>query len=331
MVLLIILSFFLIKPFLEALLVGVLLAYFTFPLYKLLDKKLSSTLSSLLVCLLVLLLMVIPTFFLVKFLVNDSYSLLLLVKERVSTEIFSGCNYQICSSIEGVLQHPSVAAEIQSFTQSLTTKIFERGSQFLFSIPSLILNLFVMFFTLFYFLKNGNDFLSKINHYLSMQKKEYSRILSRLKEIVHGVVYGYLMVAGIQGALGALGFWIFGVSSPLLWGLIMGLFALIPILGTGVIWVPAALILFLNGLTQNSNLLIFKGAGLFLYGLLIVSTIDNILRPKLIGDRAKIHPLIILLGVFGGLLLFGPLGVIIGPLVISITFVIAETYLSKKV
>ena len=110
----------------------------------------------------------------------------------------------------------------------------------------------------------------------------------------------------------------------------MALFALIPVLGTGFIWVPAALIIFFDGLAQNSNFLIFKGAGLFLYGLLIVSSIDNILRPKLIGERAGIHPLIILLGVFGGLLLFGPLGVIIGPLVISITTVIAEIYLSKK-
>lgn len=164
-----------------------------------------------------------------------------------------------------------------------------------------------------------------------MQKKEYAYILSRLSEIVHGVVYGYLMIALIQGGLGALGFFIFGVTSPIFWGLIMALFALIPILGTGVVWIPASLILFFDGMIQSSNWLMFKGVGLFLYGILIISTIDNILKPKLISEKAKVHPVIIMIGVFGGLLLFGPLGVIIGPLVLAMTQVVFETYLNKKV
>ena len=210
--LLVVLSFFLIKPFLTAILIGALLAYFTYPLYRWMNKRIPQTISSLLICLIVLLLMVIPTFFLAKFLISDSYSTFLFIKEKLAQGVFSGCQYSLCIKIEGIIQQPAVAAEIESITQSLTTKIFEMGSRFLLGIPSLIINMFVMFFTLFYFLKNGEELLTKVSHYLSVQKKEYFKIISRLREIVHGVVYGYLMVAAIQGTLGAFGFWIFGVS-----------------------------------------------------------------------------------------------------------------------
>jgi predicted PurR-regulated permease PerM len=183
---------------------------------------------------------------------------------------------------------------------------------------------------MFYFLRNGDSFLRKINDYLKMQKKEYAHILSRLKEIIHGVIYGYVMIACIQGILGALGFYLFGVHSPLFWGVVMALLALIPVLGTGFVWIPAAVVLVLEGLAQGSNMVVLKGVGLFLYGLLIVSTVDNFLRPHLIGEKARVHPILILLGVMGGLLYFGPLGVIIGPLLLSMTQVIVEVYLNRK-
>jgi len=329
-ILLVVLSFFVVRPFLEAILLGALLAYFTYPLYKFLARKIPITFSSLLVCLIVLLLMVVPTFFLVKFLLQQSYTAFVVVKERFSAGIFANCTNLFCGKMEHLLQLPSISSQIQNITSSLNSKIVQLGSDLLFSLPSLILNLFVMFFAMFYFLQHGAQLLAKLNHYLSMQKKEYSYIIFRLKDIVHGIVYGYLMVAGIQGALGALGFFLFGVSSPLFWGVMMALLALIPVLGTGFVWVPASALFLIDGITQNSNFLIFKGVGLFLYGLLIISTIDNILKPKLIGEKAKIHPLIILVGVFGGLLFFGPLGIFIGPLVLSITYVIVETYLGKK-
>ncbi len=329
--LLLILSFFLVRPFLEAILVGALLAYFTYPLYQWFTKKISNpTLSALLVCFIVLLVLLIPAVLILKVLIEQSYTAFTLVQEKLSTGVFTGCTNQICLYLEKLVDNPLIQKEISGFAVNLTTKIFERGSSLLMSIPQILLNIFITFFTIFYFLKGGELFLTKVSNYLSMQKKEYSHILSRGKEIVHGVVYGYLLVAFIQGVLGAIGFFMFGVSSPLFWGVLMGLLALIPFLGTGIIWVPASIVLLVEGISMNSSSLMLKGAGLFLYGLLIVSTIDNILKPKFIGEKAKIHPLIIMLGIFGGLLLFGPLGVIIGPLVLSFTYVVVDIYLSKK-
>jgi len=128
--------------------------------------------------------------------------------------------------------------------------------------------------------------------------------------------------------LGALGFFIFGISSPILWGVIMALLALIPVVGTGLVWIPASAILVLDGMFQNSNSLIFKGVALFVYCLIFVGSLDNIIRPKLMSGRAKIHPVFILLGSLGGLFLFGPLGIIFGPLVLSLVVVLVELYKS---
>ena len=109
----------------------------------------------------------------------------------------------------------------------------------------------------------------------------------------------------------------------------MAFLALIPYIGTGVIWVPAALFIFLDGVFQNSTPLILKGVGLFLYCLVFVASSDNILRPKLIGDKAKVHPVIILVGILGGMALFGVIGVLVGPLILSLTSVLVESYLGK--
>ena len=109
----------------------------------------------------------------------------------------------------------------------------------------------------------------------------------------------------------------------------MGLLALIPYVGTGFVWLPAALFIFIDGLSQDSTSLMMKGGGLFIYGAGLISGIDNVIRPKLMGEKAKVHPAIILLGIFGGMLIFGPLGIIIGPVVLALTSEIATTYWKK--
>jgi len=176
----------------------------------------------------------------------------------------------------------------------------------------------------FHLLKN------KVGNVLSMKKKKYFFLIKRLKEIIHGVVYGYIIVALIQGILGGLGFFIFGINSPIFWGMVMSIFALIPFIGTGVIWLPASLLLIFDGIFQNSNNLLFKGIGLLIYSFIFVSSLDNFLRPKLMSDKAKVHPLILFLGVLGGIFFFGPIGVIAGPLILSLTSVFIDAYLSKE-
>lgn len=327
---LVVLSVFIIKPLSLSIFLGALLAYLFYPLYKILIKRFKSgTLTSLLLCILVLLLIVIPAGFMVKILVQQSYTLYLLVKQKLAIGLFQNCSSALCESMRNLSQNEMVTSQVGTIIKFLTDWIIAAGSNFLISLPRLLLNLFVIFLTMFYFLKDGQELLKKLKLYFSEDKK-YIFIFSRLNEILQGVVYGYLLIAFIQGAFGALGFFIFGIKSPLFWGVVMGFLALIPVLGTGVIWIPASLILLLEGLFQDSTGLILKAVGLFVYSLIFVGSIDNFLRPKLIGEKAKVRTVIIMLGMFGGIMVFGPLGVLIGPLVLSLTAELVNLYFSGK-
>ncbi len=157
-------------------------------------------------------------------------------------------------------------------------------------------------------------------------KDIYLRNLVRL----HLLIYGYVVVALIQGLLGAFGFFIFGIHSPIFWGIVMTITALIPFIGTAIVWLPFALIKLFNGILANNTNEIIGGILFILYGTIIISGIDNVLRPKIIGDKAKVHPILILVGVLGGLSLFGFIGVVIGPLILALFVAFLTAYEENK-
>jgi predicted PurR-regulated permease PerM len=329
--LLIVFSFFIVKPFLLAIFLGAIFAYSFYPLYKWGKKRVGNdTLRAFLICSIILILIVIPAIFFVKTLIQESYSLYILGKQKISIGLFKQCNNYFCNMLKDLSENPQIRYHFEASLKLITNSIIKKGSDILVSIPKVLLNLFIMFFTLFYFLKDGAVFVKKIGSYLSMQKKKYAIVMGRLEEIVHAIVYGYASISLIQGGLGALGFFIFGVSSPLFWGMLMAFLSLVPYLGTGLVWGPAAIIMFLDGIFQDSNILMYKGIGLFFYGLIFVGGIDNLIRPKIIGAKAKIHPALIMIGIFGGIFLMGPIGVIAGPLILSLTAMIIETYLASR-
>ena len=244
--------------------------------------------------------------------------------------MLDGCQSGFCAQINGFLEDPSIQYQVQEIAKTSTNWVIQKGSNILLSIPRILLGLFVLLFTFYYCLIDGKKLMLQISDFFSKKQSKYVHVIKRLKEIIHGVVYGYFLIALIQGLLGTLGFLIFGLPSPLFWGVLMTLFALIPVLGPWVIWAPASLFMLIQGISQDSSSLILKAIGLFIYGAIIVSTSDNILRPKLVGDKAKVHPILILIGTIGGLVVFGPIGVIFGPLVLSLTSVIFEVYVKRK-
>jgi len=325
----VVLSFFIVKPLLIPIFLGGLFAFTLSPLYHFFNKRCNKSISALLVCLLVLIVLLVPGLFFVKALVNESYVLFVTVKQKLAVGFFSECENTFCTFIEELAGDPEFSVPLKENLRSITNWVIEKGSHFLIRLPAMILSLFVTFFTMFYFLKDGQLLMKNVQGWLGIPQAKFSYLVGRLKEILGGVVYGYLLIALIQGAFGALGFFLFGVSSPFFWGAVMAFLALIPYLGTGIIWAPAAIFIFLDGVFQNSTPLILKGIGLFLYCLIFVASLDNLLRPKLIGDKARVHPVIILVGILGGIALFGVIGVLVGPLILSLTSVLVESYLGK--
>ena len=148
--------------------------------------------------------------------------------------------------------------------------------------------------------------------------------------MAYAVIYGSIIIAIIQGTLGGIGFAIFGVPSPLLWGVVMIFASLIPYIGSSIIWFPAALMLIFNGYFNSEINPIIKGILLILYGILIVGTADNILKPKIIGDKGGLHPVLVLLGVVGGLSFLGFIGMFVGPIILAMLVVFIKIYEEEK-
>jgi predicted PurR-regulated permease PerM len=150
------------------------------------------------------------------------------------------------------------------------------------------------------------------------------QIRRRVVETIQAIFYGTLVVAVVQGTLGGLMFWWLGLAAPLLWGIMMGLLAVVPVLGASIIWLPAAIFLALEGSWG-------KAIVLTLWGSVVVGGIDNLLYPMLVGNRLKMHTAVAFIAVVGGLLVYGPSGVILGPVVVAVTISLLEYWHARNV
>ena len=313
------------RPIFYAVFFGVLLGYLASPLYQRLVKKMHyPTIIAFLLCFLMLMLILIPGIFISTLLIQESIQAYGGAKQILAGDFLDQCHTTFCMFINKIRADPLFQDQLHKGITGVTTWVIQQATTFILTLPVFIVNGLVLLFTMFYTLRDGHLLMAALRQHFGFQDKLARYLVSRLTRIVKGLVYGYFLIALIQGVLGAIGFALFGLHSPLFWGAIMALLALIPYLGTGFIWGPAAVMIIIEGLILDSSALILKGFGLFLYGLFIVSGIDNLLRPKLLSGAAKVHPLTILLGTLGGVLTLGMVGVIIGPLVLSLLQVLLE-------
>lgn len=172
---------------------------------------------------------------------------------------------------------------------------------------------------LFYFLRDGAKFKQSLAGLMPLSPEYTKAIFDKLTITVNSVVRGTLTIAVAQGVLAGIGFWIFGVPSAIFWAAIATVTSLVPMVGNAIITVPAIIFLLVTGHP-------FAALGLAVWSLLIVGLADNALRPILLERSVKIHPFLILLSVLGGLSLFGPIGFVMGPLVLSLLFALLEIY-----
>lgn len=340
-----ILAFFITKPFLPALLTGSILAYLAYPLYERALKWLKNRNAAALIVSILLVLVITVPFILVIGIVSkqafDTYASI--TQGNANQDHRLGTNFMkvLCKNEEGLACNAlkyiigffpgrDIDYLMHVTIEKITVFIVSNVSSFLASLPSIFLNLFVMAFVVYYLFKDGGDIVKRVKNILPLKESHKNNVLKRLHEVVYAVFYGNIGIAVIQGALGAIGFAVLGVKSPLLWGFVMMLFALIPYFGTAIVWLPAALNLVFIGYLNNDSTPIIKGVVLILYGLLVISTIDNILKPKIISKNAKVHPILVLLGVLGGINLFGFLGIILGPVMLAIVITFVEIYEEEK-
>lgn len=175
----------------------------------------------------------------------------------------------------------------------------------------------IALFCLFFFFRDKVLMKEYLYSWLPLSRSELEQLSARVSDILYATILGRILLATIQGALGGLMFWWLGLPTPLLWFLVMSVLALLPFLGTAFVWGPAALYLVWSGS-------VLKGVILFAWGALVVSTIDNVLYPFLVGARMQLHPLVTFFGVVGGLGWFGASGIILGPVLLATSAALLE-------
>jgi predicted PurR-regulated permease PerM len=182
-----------------------------------------------------------------------------------------------------------------------------------------ILSFFIFFIALYYLLRDGKRVRQILIELSPLNDREDEGVFDRLELAVNSVIKGNLVIALVQGVLTTIGFTIFGVPNAILWGTVAAVAALIPGIGTGLVFAPAVAILYFAGAGVAA-------LGLLVWGLLGVGLIDNLLGPKLVGRGMKLHPLLVLLSVIGGIIYFGPTGIFLGPLTLSLLFALLSIY-----
>ena len=214
-------------------------------------------------------------------------------------------------------QRISRAINIREEVRNLSQSIQRRAGEWMQTAVWGVMQMLIALFALFYFWRDRKEVLRSIRSFLPFSDRESDYFFERIHAMTHATIYGTLTVAAVQGALGGLMFWWLEISGALLWGVVMGLLAIIPVLGAFVIWAPVAVYLATQGRWWDA-------ATLTVWGTLVVGLIDNLLYPILVGKQMRLHTLPVFIAIVGGLFVFGAAGLVLGPLILASTVVIIE-------
>ncbi|HBF42079.1 MAG TPA: AI-2E family transporter [Desulfobacteraceae bacterium] len=197
--------------------------------------------------------------------------------------------------------------------------LYDQTSSMASNLLSLLLHFFLMMLTIYYILRDGEKLKNYITQLLPVPTEQTEKVIKKFQEMGRAIIVGNGLSGIIQGLLGGLGFSLFGLPSPFLWGTILALMAFLPIIGASIIFLPATAILILQGKTGTA-------IGFLIYNLLYSSIIEYLIKPRMIGKGMQMNSLLVFIGIIGGIQLFGILGIIYGPLIITIFLTLAEIY-----
>lgn len=211
-------------------------------------------------------------------------------------------------SIPGIDLHAMVLNRLETISSSL----LHLSASLVGNLFSLVVNSVIAVIVLFFLFRDGERIVSKLTAALPLSEDRASELGNRIQQTVVTNFYSSFAVGGLQGTLTGLSFWALGIDSPVLWGVVTGVCSLVPFVGSATVWVPASIVLMFTGHP-------IKGIILLGLGIAVIGTVDNIVRPLILHKRVRLHPVLILFSILGGLQLFGVLGLFLGPVILSIT------------
>jgi len=318
------------SPFLKPMIWGAVFAGVFYPLNARIGRKLKKkNIRALIMSIIVVAVIGVPAVFLSIGLIGEVVNVTPKFTEAVEAgqldfvfkpEAF-GWNEKIKETLGPFVDVSKLDIELMISTnlQRLSEFLLGQLSNIVGNISLAIFNFSLSMLSMFFFFRDGDRLLIRLKELLPMSESFKDNLTVRLTEVIRASIYGGVLVAGIQGALGGILFWALGLPSPIFWGAMMALLSLLPIVGPWFIYLPTATILIVSGSYV-------RGIVLLAVGIVIVSQSDNLIRPLIIGNRTKIPTMLLLFSIIGGIKVFGLLGLVLGPVIASIVLAFLEVY-----
>ncbi len=310
-------AFFIFKPFWIVIVLGISFAIVLYPVYEwLTNKKIPSTIASLITVLMFTILLCGPILGIGALVFNQSQDVYYKVKNSnmSASPVFEKINTKVDS-----LLPPGVAFDVNQKATDFISYVSSHIATVFSTTLSAFFSFVLMLLMIFYLLKDGMRWKESIMLLSPLGKENNEKIVDRLALAVNGVVKGSLLIAIVQGVLLGFGLWIFNVPNGALWGVVAGVMSFIPTFGTALVSVPAIIFLFATGNTTGA-------VGLIIWSVVIVGLVDNFLGPLVVGRNMNIPSILILFAVLGGISLVGPVGILVGPLTLSLLYSLILIY-----
>lgn len=324
------LAYIVLRPFVHLIILGTVLATLFHPAFRFLRAKMGDrgALAALLTVVMVVLLLIVPLLVLTGALLNQGMQTLNAMQIWLAQNDLESLLSQehLAPYLDWIKTHvpfldPSkldLQGDLIALSKQSGQVILDAGTTLLGNALGLTINFCILVFILFFLMRDGEHMLTRIKYLMPLREDQENRIIKQFGDVSRSVVMGSFLIAVCQGLAGSLGLYIVGIP-PLFWGFMMGFTSLVPVVGTAIIWIPASVYLILTGDWQWA---LFLTA----WGVIIVSGIDSILRPLLLKGRSNMSMFYIFLSILGGIKYFGALGLLYGPLIVSLAMVMLSIY-----
>ena len=315
-------------PFLSVIVLAAVISGIFTPVYRYLNRRLSPISASFLTCLLIFLVLFIPVSVFIGILANEAYDMYLTARAAVLNNPFKEllANSRIVEKINPILSNfgltitgDEINKGIAELGRVVGLFLYEQARSMTTNVVNFVVNFFFMILIIFYLLIDNQRLVSFIIELSPLPDEQDEKLIQKFKDMAGAILIGNGLGGIIQGTLGGAVFAVFGFNSPFLWGVIMSVMAFLPIVGIGIVFIPASIYLFLHGRFA---------AGIFfiVFYVLLSGGIEYFFKPKLVGKRVQMHTLLVFLSIIGGLKLFGILGIIYGPLVVTAFLTLSDIY-----
>lgn len=320
----------LLSPFYSIIVLSAVVTGLFYPVYGFLIaiEKMNKGVASLLTCILIFIILFIPIVFFVGSLTQEAYGLLQMARGAILDDQINAMikNSQIVERInmflsrfDFVITGDELNRVISQLGKNVGLFLYEQARTVASNTLALVINFFLMLLVIFFLLIDGKKLVRFIVDLSPLPTEQDEKLIQKFRDMAGAILLGNGFCGVIQGAAGGILFWIFGIQSAFLWGVIMALLAFLPIIGIGIVFVPTAIYLFLKGRVTVSIVCI-------VFYILLSGGVEYILKPKLVGNKVKMHTLLVFFSIIGGLKIFGILGIIYGPLIATAFLTLTDIY-----